>query len=43
MFTESELDFLREYGVEYQLAAPDRLGDAVKLVAHLGGLPGTQG
>ena len=37
MFTESELDFLREYGVEYELAAPDRLGDAVKLVAHLGG------
>ena len=30
-------DFLRDYALENNLTAPDRLGDAVRLVAHLGG------
>ena len=37
MFTDDELDFLRDYAGEQDMAAPDRLGDAVRLVAHLGG------
>ena len=37
MFTDNELDFLRSYAEEHGLPAPDRLGDAVNLVAHLGG------
>ena len=37
MFADHELDFLRDYAVENDLATPDRLGDAVRLVAHLGG------
>ena len=37
MFTDRELGFLRDYALEHGLAAPERLGDAVRLVAHLGG------
>ena len=37
MFTDGELDFLRDYAHRYALKAPERLGDAVRLVAHLGG------
>ena len=37
MFADHELDFLRAYADEYGLIAPDRLVDAVRLVAHLGG------
>ncbi|MCY4112019.1 MAG: IS4 family transposase [Chloroflexi bacterium] len=37
MFADHELDFLRDYALERGLTAPDRLGDAVRLVAHLGG------
>ena len=37
MFTDVELDFLREYAVEYGLPAPHRPRDAVRVVAHLGG------
>ena len=37
MFTDHELDFLASYAEEHGLAAPDRLGDAVRVVAHLGG------
>ena len=37
VFADHELDFLRTYAEELGLTAPDRLVDAVKLVAHLGG------
>ncbi|MCY3612218.1 MAG: IS4 family transposase [Gemmatimonadetes bacterium] len=37
MFTDHELDFLRDYALEHDLQPPARLGDAVRLVAHLGG------
>ena len=37
MFTDQELDFLRGYAHRHRLKAPERLGDAVRLVAHLGG------
>ena len=37
MFADHELDFLRDYALEQGLAPPQRLGDAVQLVAHLGG------
>ena len=37
MFADHELDFLRDYALEQHLGAPTRLGDAVRLVAHLGG------
>ena len=37
MFADHELDFLRDYALENTLKTPDRLGDAVRLVAHLGG------
>ena len=37
MFTDQELGFLRDYANRYALKAPERLGDAVRLVAHLGG------
>ena len=37
MFADHELDFLRDYALENDLATPDRLGDAVRIVAHLGG------
>ena len=37
MFADHELAFLRDYAREHALAPPDRLGDAVALVAHLGG------
>ena len=37
MFADHELDFLRDYAMEHDLSAPERLGDAVRLVAHLGG------
>ena len=40
MFTDGELGFLRDYAREHGLSAPDRLGDAVRLVAHLGGYRG---
>ena len=37
MFADHELDFLRDYALKNNLPTPDRLGDAVRLVAHLGG------
>ena len=37
MFTDHELAFLRDYAHQHGLSAPERLGDAVRLVAHLGG------
>ena len=37
MFTDGELGFLRDYATRRRLALPERLGDAVRLVAHLGG------
>ena len=37
MFADHELDFLRDYAVENNLTPPHQLGDAVRLVAHLGG------
>ena len=37
MFADQELGFLRDYAHEHGLDAPERLGDAVRLVAHLGG------
>ena len=37
MFTDHELAFLRDYARQHGLPAPERLGDAVRLVAHLGG------
>ena len=37
MFTDDELDFLRYYTGEQDMAVLDRLGDAVRLVAHLWG------
>ena len=37
VFADQELEFLRSYALENGLATPDRLGDAVRLVAHLGG------
>ena len=37
MFADQELGFLRDYALEHGLDAPERLGDAVRLVAHLGG------
>ena len=33
MFTDSELGFLRDYAREHGLGAPERLGDAARLVA----------
>ena len=36
-FADHELDFLQDYADEHGLPAPDRLGAAVQLVAHLGG------
>ena len=37
MFTDGELGFLRDYANRYRLEPPKQLGDAVRLVAHLGG------
>ena len=37
MFTDQELGFLHSHSRTCGLEAPDRLGDAVRLVAHLGG------
>ena len=37
MFADHELAFLRDHASEHDRPPPDRLGDAVKLVAHLGG------
>ena len=37
MFTDHELAFLRDYAHQHGLSAPEGLGDAVRLVAHLGG------
>ena len=37
MFTDEELSFLRSYGSRHRLNPPDKLGDAVRLVAHYGG------
>ncbi len=36
MFTDNEIDFLRDYAREHDMTPPERLGDAVRLVAHLG-------
>ena len=35
MFADHELDFLRDYAMEHGLSTPERLGDAVRLVAIL--------
>ncbi len=43
MFTDSELAFLRDYAHKYALKEPERLADAVHLVAHLGGYRSTPG
>ena len=37
MFADHELDFLRDYANQHGLSEPQTLGDAVRLVAHLGG------
>ncbi|MDE0222930.1 MAG: IS4 family transposase [Spirochaetaceae bacterium] len=37
MFADHELAFLHDYALEHDLTPPSRLGDAVRLVAHLGG------
>ena len=37
LFTDSELRFLGAYARRFQLPGPERLGPAVRLVAHLGG------
>ena len=37
MFANHEIDFLRTYARTHALDMPDRLSDAVRLVAHLGG------
>jgi len=37
MFTDGELGFLRDYANRYRLEPPNPLGNAVRLVAHLGG------
>ena len=37
MYTDAELAFLRDYARKHDMAGPVRLGDAVGLVAHLGG------
>ena len=36
MFADHEIDFLRTYARAYELETPNRLGDAVRCVAHLG-------
>ncbi len=36
LFTDHELDFLRDYALEHDMRAPERLDDAILLVAHLG-------
>ena len=40
LFTDSELSFLSDYAEDFRLPGPDRLGPAVRLVAHLGGYRG---
>ncbi len=40
LFTDHELSFLRHYALNSRLDAPDTLGNAVRLVAHLGGYRG---
>ena len=37
MFADHEFGFLRDYAHQHGLSAPQSLGDAVRLVAHLGG------
>ena len=37
LFSGPELDFLEDYACDYGLGAPDSLGAAMRLVAHLGG------
>ena len=37
MFTDRELGFLGDYARTFRLPSPERLGTAVRLVAHLGG------
>ena len=37
LFSDAELEFLQTYSLKYALPAPDSLGPAVRLVAHLGG------
>ncbi len=37
MFTDAELNFLGDYARKHAMATPQRLGDAVAVVAHLGG------
>jgi len=40
MFTDGELEFVRDYAHKYALKAPERLGDAARLIAYLRRLPG---
>ena len=40
LFTDHELNFLRHYAIKSRLNTPDTLGNAVRLVAHLGGYRG---
>ena len=40
LFTDHELNFLRHYALNSRLETPDTLGNAVRLVAHLGGYRG---
>ena len=40
LFTDHELNFLRHYAAKSRLNTPDTLGNAVRLVAHLGGYRG---
>ena len=40
MFTAEELEFLSDWAREHGDAAPDSLGAATRLVAHLGGYRG---
>ena len=37
MYIDRELIFLHDHAVQYELAAPENLGDTVRLVAHPGG------
>ncbi len=37
MFTDEELNFLRDHAEQHAMPAPVQLSDAVQLVAHLGG------
>ena len=42
LFAAPELDFLRDYALEYGVEAPDHLGAAMRSVAHFGGHRGSR-